>query len=94
MSKKRINGPGGQRDRPYNFMLVQQLAYLKPPYDTLDKLLERLKGIGVERCAGILHDKDSGEKAHIHISVSYTHLDVYKRQLLSYGCQSAGEKRL
>lgn len=73
MSKKRINGPGGQRDRPYNFMLVQQLAYLKPPYDTLDKLLERLKGIGVERCAGILHDKDSGEKAHIHIFMHFPH---------------------
>ena len=43
MSKRRINSPGGQRDRPYNFMLVQQLAYLKPPYDTLDKLLERLR---------------------------------------------------
>lgn len=48
-------------------MLAQQLPYLKPPYDTLDKLLARLAEIDAERYAGILHDKDIGEKPHITI---------------------------
>lgn len=61
MSKENKSNQKGQRDRPYNFMLAQQVKYLKPPYGTLDKLLERLKEIGAERYAGILHDKDSGK---------------------------------
>lgn len=73
MSKRRINGQVGQRDRPYNFMLVQQVEYLKPPYNSLDKLLVRLEEIGSERYAGILHDKDSGEKPHIHIFMHFPH---------------------
>ena len=52
-------------------MLVQQVKYLKPPYDTLDKLLKRLDKIGAERYAGILHDKDVGEEPHVHIFMHY-----------------------
>ena len=60
----------GKRLRFHNFMLVQQPQYLHPPYDTLEKLLERLDEIGAESYAGILHDKDPGEKSHLHI---FTH---------------------
>ena len=73
MSKENKSNQKGQRDRPYNFMLAQQVKYLKPPYGTLDKLLERLKEIGAERYAGILHDKDSGENPHIHIFMHFPH---------------------
>ena len=52
-------------------MLVQQVEYLKPPYDSLDKLLVRLNEIGAERYAGILHDKDSREKPHIHVFMHF-----------------------
>ena len=52
-------------------MLAQQVEYLKPPYDSLNKLLVRLKEIGAERYAGILHDKDSGEKPHIHVFMHF-----------------------
>ena len=69
---KRKNNQNGQRDRPYNFMLVQQMKYLIPPYDTLDKLLKRLDEIGAERYAGILHDKDAGEEPHIHIFAHFS----------------------
>ena len=41
-----------------NFMLMQQLEYLQPPYDTLNKLLDRINEIGAKKYAGILHDKD------------------------------------
>ena len=73
MSKENKSNQKGQRDRPYNFMLAQQVKYLKPPYGTLDKLLERLKEIGAERYAGILHDKDSEENPHIHIFMHFPH---------------------
>lgn len=72
MSKRKVT-QNGQRDRPYNFMLVQQVKYLKPPYDTLDKLLKRVDEIGAERYAGILHDKDAGEEPHIHIFAHFLH---------------------
>lgn len=52
-------------------MLVQQVKYLKSPYDTLDKLLKRLDKIGAERYAGILHDKDVSEEPHVHIFMHY-----------------------
>ena len=71
MIKRKINGPCGQRNRPYNFMLAQQVEYLKPPYDSLDKLFARLNEIGAERYAGILHDKDSREKPHIHVFMHF-----------------------
>ena len=45
-----------------NFMLVQQVKYLKPPYDTLDKLLKRVHELGAKKYAGIVH-----EKPHIFI---------------------------
>ena len=61
------------RKRPYNFMLVQRPEYLKPPYNTLDKLLNRLEKIGAESYAGIVHDKDSGETPHIHIFMHFPH---------------------
>ena len=73
MSKRKVT-QNGQRDRPYNFMLVQQVKYLKPPYDTLDKLLKRVDEIGAERYAGILHDKDAGEEPHIHIFAHFLHV--------------------
>lgn len=60
-----------KRLRFHNFMLVQQPQYLHPPYDTLEKLLERLDEIGAESYAGILHDKDPGEKSHLHIFVHF-----------------------
>ena len=60
-----------KRKRYHNLMLVQQVKYLKPPYDTLDKLLKRLDKIGAERYAGILHDKDVGEEPHVHIFMHY-----------------------
>lgn len=72
MSKRKVT-QNGQRDRPYNFMLVQQVKYLKTPYDTLDKLLKRVDEIGAERYAGILHDKDAGEEPHIHIFAHFLH---------------------
>ena len=52
--------PKQKRFRYHNFMLVQQPQYLHPPYDTLEKLLERVEKIGAESYAGILHDKDYG----------------------------------
>ena len=60
-----------KRKRYHSFMLAQQLPYLKPPYDTLDKLLARLAEIDAERYAGILHDKDVGEKPHITIFMHF-----------------------
>lgn len=63
--------PKQKRFRYHNFMLVQQPQYLHPPYDTLEKLLERVEKIGAESYAGILHDKDSGEKDHLHIFVHF-----------------------
>ena len=56
-----------QRKRYHNMMLAQQIQYLKPPLDTLDKLLAKVGKIGAERYAGILHDKDIGEEDHIHL---------------------------
>ena len=52
-------------------MLVQQPQYLNPPYDTLDRLIKRIKAIGADRYAGILHDKDAGEKPHITIFMHF-----------------------
>jgi len=52
-------------------MLVQQPQYLNPPYDTLDRLIKRIKAIGADRYAGILHDKDTGEKPHITIFMHF-----------------------
>lgn len=43
-----------QRKRYHNMMIVQQVKYLAPPIDTLDKLLEKVGEIGAERYAGIL----------------------------------------
>lgn len=54
-----------------NFMIVQQVKYLKPPYDTLDKLIERVHELGAKKYAGIVHDKDEGEATHIHIFVQF-----------------------
>ena len=68
---KRKNNQNGQRDRPYSYMLVQQPQYLHPPYDTLDRLIRRIKEIGADRYAGILHDKDTGEKPHITIFMHF-----------------------
>lgn len=68
---KRKNNQNGQRDRPYSYMLVQQPQYLNPPYDTLDRLIKRIKAIGADRYAGILHDKDTGEKPHITIFMHF-----------------------
>lgn len=68
---KRKNNQNGQRDRPYSYMLVQQPQYLHPPYDTLDRLIKRIKEIGADRYAGILHDKDTGEKPHITIFMHF-----------------------
>lgn len=68
---KRKNNRNGQRDRPYSYMLVQQPQYLNPPYDTLDRLIKRIKTIGADRYAGILHDKDTGEKPHITIFMHF-----------------------
>ena len=56
-----------QRKRYHNMMIVQQVKYLAPPIDTLDKLLEKVGEIGAERYAGILHDKDVDEENHIHL---------------------------
>lgn len=53
-----------------NFMLMQQLEYLQPPYDTLNKLLDRINEIGAKKYAGILHDKDE-TAAHIHIFMQF-----------------------
>ena len=61
-----------KRKRYHSYMLAQQLPYLKPPYDTLDKLLARLAEIDAERYAGILHDKDIGEKPHITIFMYFS----------------------
>ena len=68
---KRKNNQNGKRDRPYSYMLVQQPQYLNPPYDTLDRLIKRIKEIGADRYAGILHDKDTGEKPHITIFMHF-----------------------
>lgn len=68
---KKKRKPKQKRFRYHNFMLVQQPQYLHPPYDTLEKLLERVEKIGAESYAGILHDKDSGEKDHLHIFVHF-----------------------
>lgn len=81
MSKRKINGPCGQRNRPYNFMLAQQVEYLKPPYDSLDKLFARLNEIGAERYAGILHDKDSREN-HTFMYSCILQMAVRSSQLL------------
>lgn len=74
--RKRGDDPIGnkRRARNHNFMLVQQPQHLMPPYDTLDKLLERLDEIGAERYAGILHDKDPGEIAHLHIFMHFQYV--------------------
>ena len=68
---KKKRKPKQKRFRYHNFMLVQQPQYLHPPYDTLEKLLERVEKIGAESYAGVLHDKDSGEKEHLHIFVHF-----------------------
>ena len=60
-----------QRKRYHNMMLAQQIQYLKPPLDTLDKLLAKVGKIGAERYAGILHDKDIGEEDHIHLFMHF-----------------------
>lgn len=60
-----------QRKRYHNMMIVQQVKYLAPPIDTLDKLLEKVGEIGAERYAGILHDKDVDEENHIHLGSAH-----------------------
>ena len=67
-----------------NFMLVQQVKYLKPPYDTLDKLLKRVHELGAKKYAGIVHDKDEGEATHIHIFVQFVnghYIDALAKKL-------------
>lgn len=60
-----------QRKRYHNMMLAQQIQYLKPPLNTLDKLLTKAGKIGAERYAGILHDKDIGEEDHVHVFMHF-----------------------
>lgn len=71
MSRRKTNNQNGQRNRPYSYMLVQQPQYLNLPYDTLDRLIKRIEEIGADRYAGILHDKDTGEKPHITIFMHF-----------------------
>lgn len=52
-------------------MLAQQITYLKEPYDTLDKVLERIGELGATRYAGIVHDKDKGEEDHIQVFMCF-----------------------
>lgn len=52
-------------------MLTQQITYLKEPYDTVDKILDRVGELGASRCAGIVHDKDKGEEDHIHVFICF-----------------------
>ena len=52
-------------------MIAQQITYLKEPYDTLDKILERIGELGATRYAGIVHDKDTSEEDHIQVFMCF-----------------------
>ncbi|MCM1149597.1 MAG: Rep family protein [Butyricicoccus sp.] len=61
-----------KRARYRNLMLVQQVQHLKPPYDSLDAMVDLVKRQKPESYGAILHDKDTGEAPHIHIFMHFS----------------------
>ena len=71
-----------------------QLAYLRKPvsYTHLDTMnLERQRGITIQTAVTSFQWEDV--KVNI-IAVSYTHLDVYKRQVQGQGAQTRHRRNL
>lgn len=61
--------PKSKTPRCKNMMYEQQLDHLP---GTLDEMKHRIENLGAKRYAYIIHDKDNGEKPHLHAMLCFS----------------------